>query len=1003
MLTAGVRASEYRAAPMRYECRTAGRCSLRATLGMSIALAGCVAVRAGAATLPAGFQDGVVASGLVYPTAVAFSPDGRIFVAEKSGLIKVFDGPGDTPPSVFADLRTNVHNFWDRGMSGLALHPNFPATPYVYVTYTLDAPIGGTPPVWGTAGATSDGCPTPPGPTTDGCVVGGRLSRLEASGNTMVNPEHVLIEAWCQQFPSHSVDGVVFGNDGALYVSAGEGSNFDVADYGQFGNPLNPCGDPPVGLGGAQTPPGAEGGALRAQSVQRTPGEPAVLNGTVLRVDPISGQPLPDNPLVGSGIPGAERIIAYGLRNPFRLAPRPGTNEMWIGDVGWNVWEEIDRIADTSDAVVENFGWPCYEGLAPQPSFQAINLDQCRHLYQQVGTVTAPTFAYNHSQTIVDGEPCQTGGSSVSGLAFYQGGSYPSLYDGALFFADYARSCIWTMLPDATGTPDPNQRMNFVIGANAVDLKIGPGGDLYYVDFNTGTVHRVQFFGTNQPPIAVIRSDVRNGALPLTVHFDGSGSSDADPGDTITYAWDLDGDGAFDDSTAVAPQYTYTQAGTIPVRLQVTDSHGLSATATLLITAGNTAPTATITTPLASAQWQVGSLIAFSGTATDHEDGLLPASRLSWSIVMHHCPQNVCHLHPVQSYAGVASGSFNAPDHEYPSFLEVTLTATDSGDLSDTTSVHIYPRTATLAFQTVPAGLALATGSEAPATPFQRSVILGSANTISAPSPQSLDGDDYVFTAWSDGGAPSHTVTAAAGTNTLIATFARTTGGSCGDGTIDFGEECDDGGTVGGDCCSATCLSEGGAGCPARPAYYVGGAIHYYRGDSPVAGTTVTLQGSALPAATTAVAGQYSFSGVTGAAYRIDPHKTGDRRNAVSTLDAAYALQAAAGQRQLDPLQRLAADVDGDGSVTDADALRILQASVGLATPFPAAQFCGSDWLFEPVPATIPHQSLVEPSPAGAMCGRGAIAYTPLASAAIGQDFQAVLFGDCTGNWRPTP
>src|ERR687890_1314671 len=131
-------------------------------------------------TLPSGFQEEEVFSFLTNPTNVEFSKDGRVFVAEKSGLIKVFDSPSDTTPTTFADLRTKVHNFWDRGMLGLALDPDFPAKPYVYVLYTYDAPIGGTAPTWGQPGATSDGCPTPPGATEDGCVVSGRLSRLRA-------------------------------------------------------------------------------------------------------------------------------------------------------------------------------------------------------------------------------------------------------------------------------------------------------------------------------------------------------------------------------------------------------------------------------------------------------------------------------------------------------------------------------------------------------------------------------------------------------------------------------------------------------------------------------------------------------------------------------------------------------------------------------------------------------------------------------------------------------
>ncbi len=87
------------------------------------------------------FQDTVVLDGLAQPTVVRFAPDGRVFVAEKSGIIKVFDGLDDSNgPDVFADLRPQVHNYWDRGLLGMALHPDFPSSPYVYVHYTYNAP-----------------------------------------------------------------------------------------------------------------------------------------------------------------------------------------------------------------------------------------------------------------------------------------------------------------------------------------------------------------------------------------------------------------------------------------------------------------------------------------------------------------------------------------------------------------------------------------------------------------------------------------------------------------------------------------------------------------------------------------------------------------------------------------------------------------------------------------------------------------------------------------------
>jgi len=731
---------------------------------------------ADASVLPSGFQDTVVLSGMTNPTVVQFAPDGRIFVGQKNGAIKVFSSLTDTSPVTFADLSGEVDDYWDRGLLGLALDPDFPTRPYLYVLYTYDAPIGGTAPRW------NDACPNPPGATTDGCVVSARISKLTASGNTMTGAEQVLVEDWCQQFPSHSTGTLLFGRDGALYASGGDGASFNNVDYGQYGaanagDQANPCADPPAPAGTALRPPSAEGGALRSQSVRRTDG-PATLDGAILRINPDTGQGLPGNPFAASADPNARRIVAYGLRNPFRFTQRPGTDELWIGDVGWNTWEEINRLTSPTGSASRNFGWPCYEGNGPQAGYQGAGLNLCSSLYNTPGSVAAPYYTYNHSSCVVSYPGCHTGGSSVTGVAFYQSGSYPAAYNGALFFADHTRNEIWAMMPGANGVPDPAKIRSFVgvdstggAAGHPVDLKIGPAGDLFYVDMEDGTLHRIIYSAANQPPTARLSASPTAGDAPLTVTFDGSGSTDPEA-QALTYSWDLNGDGTFGDATTPTASHTYTSSGTFTASLRVTDDQGASNTASVTITVGNTAPVAVIDSPAATRTWKVGQKIGFSGHATDAQDGTLPRSALTWSLIIHHCttPSN-CHTHLIQTFPGAASGSFAAPDHDYPCWLELRLTAIDSGGLTSAARVRLAPKTVKLTFRTKPVRLKLAVNATAHKAPFTITVVVRSANSVSAPSPQTVNGSRYRFISWSDGGARSHTIVAPATNATYTATY----------------------------------------------------------------------------------------------------------------------------------------------------------------------------------------------------------------------------------------
>ncbi|MEU4216806.1 discoidin domain-containing protein [Actinoplanes sp. NPDC026623] len=618
----------------------------------------------------------------------------------------------------------------------------------------------------------NDNCGAVGGANGGRCVVTGRLSRLRAAGDVMTGTEQVLLHDWCQQFPSHSIGDLHFGTDGMLYVSAGDGASYNVVDYGQLGTPANPCADPP---GGAMTPPTAQGGALRSQDV-RTPADPAGLSGAILRLDPLTGAAAAGNPAGASPDPIARRIIAHGLRNPYRFAMRPGTSEVWLGDVGWNTWEEIDRLSNPT-AAVTNFGWPCFEGTARQGGYDSADLSLCEGLYA-AGGQAAPHYAYQHTAKVVAGETCPTGGSSVSGVAFYPtaGGDYPAAYQGALFFADYTRDCIWAMRPATPGgVPVAADRVTFAAAAaNPVDLAIGPGGDLYYVDA-AGTVRRIRYYAGNQPPNAVLVASPTSGPGPLTVSFDAGSSSDPDPADAglLRYEWDFTDDGTVDARTPAAT-HTYPPGGPYTARLRVLDTLDAADAQTVEIQAGNLPPAAFVDAPAAGTTFAVGDTITFAGHGTDPELGALPASALRWRLLQYHCfTADNCHIHTVQEWNGVSGASFPAPDHEYPSYLELVLTATDSGGLSATSTRRLDPRTVDLTFESNPPGLRLAVGSAVQTTPFTRTVIQGSQNTVSGVTPQDAGGAPYVYAAWSDAGAQTHVVVAPAQPRTYTATFAR--------------------------------------------------------------------------------------------------------------------------------------------------------------------------------------------------------------------------------------
>ena len=794
-----------------------------------------LAVPAQAAAEPAllpGFQDEVVFEGLEQPTNFRFAPDGRVFVAEKPGRIKVFDSLADTTPTVFADLRMDVYDNGDRGLLGLALDPDFATNGRVYALYTWDHVLG-TPwdpedPEYGDPGVSGDAnCPDQN--SSSSCLVSGRLVALEEDsgdpGHAVMEgglpKEEPLLEGWCQQFSSHSVGELQFGPEGALYVSGGDGAAYEsIADWGQLpvsgGSGPNPCGDPNKPAGTTPSPISeSQGGALRSQNLK-------LLNGAILRIDPDSGEAWPDNPEAGDADENTASTVAKGFRNPFRFTFDPQTGEIYSGNVGSSEIEEIDRFAAAPDEIY-NSGWPCYEGIERHFQFKTLGLNVCNALYQAEDAgepkTSEPFFNYSHSQTVIPNDECPfEAGSAISGLSFYEGSQFgqEDKYKGALFFADAVRGCIWVMLEGGDGKPDPATTQRFMREGSVysgVKIAEGPGGYLYYASLfseegkGEGAIHRIAY----RPNSPVARVE----AKPPYGLYDGSGefkttvdaSKSSDPnGDPLSFEWDLDEDGVYEIGGSTETQaLTYKKAeqltregeGKSPnrvVTVRVEDDEDLSSVARITIYPGDKPPTVTIEKPTSAQTWKVGDLVKLEGTGFDFEGAKIESPRpYYWETRMAHCPDpsnpSACHEHPLQTFSGIRRPELIAPQHDYPSYMKILLRVSDERGLQGTATLDFQPQTVQLSLASDPPGIELLAANTEATSPFTVPAILGSEIQLSAPPTAVVGGVTYAFSKWSDGGPREHPILVSSSQAAYTASYTSSGGGGGGGGNDGGGDD----------------------------------------------------------------------------------------------------------------------------------------------------------------------------------------------------------------------
>lgn len=453
-------------------------------------------------------------------------------------------------------------------------------------------------------------------------------------------------------------------------------------------------------------------------------------HGKVLRINTDGSVPT-GNPFSG----GAQRsrVWAYGLRNPFTLNVDPGTGKIYVNDVGEATWEEIN------DASVggRNFGWPSKEGMCTSG---------CTGL-------TNPVYVY---QTNRNDPPATGQGCAINGGAFLHGAisNWPATYHGKYFFLDYCGTWIDYINP-ASASPTRN---GFGTGLSdgLTTMKQGIDGDLYFLRRGNNSLYKIVYNGNSAP---VITAQPQNITVPQGQNATFSVTASGTP--APTYQWRK---GTTNISGATSATYTITNvqashAGSYNV--VVTNSAGsvTSNNATLTVTAPNTLPVATITSPANGGSFRAGDNISFTGTATDTEDGTLPASAYTWWVDFHHAN----HTHPgPEINDGVTSGSFpisveghTETDIWYRLYLEVT----DSQGGKDTTYVEIFPVTSNLTLQTVPSGLQLTLNDIPFTTPSTQESLSGMVRPMKAPSPQTLNGTTYLFDFWAHGGAREQNIT----------------------------------------------------------------------------------------------------------------------------------------------------------------------------------------------------------------------------------------------------
>ena len=640
---------------------------------------------------PADFVDEQFAGPFSTAVGMTFDANGRMYVWERRGVIwTVENGVKSSQPLL--DISEEVGNWRDFGLLGVALDPNFLSNGHIYLLYIVDRHhllYFGTPNY---------------DPNTDEYFDAtiGRITRYTAQASSNYSTvdystrKILLGESITTGFPnlhqSHGTGHLVFGTDGTLLASFGDGASYSSTDEGSASETYWQ-----QAIADGIIPASHNIGAYRSQILSS-------LAGKIVRIDPETGDGIYNNPYYDSGNPRSpqSRTWGRGLRNPCRFSIKPGTGShdiadadpgiFYIGDVGWGGREEMS----VCDGPGLNFGWPKYEGMTREPGYNNPTYLPANHERPKLDwrNGTARGLINGNIVNVGSGQlpgPSFTGNCSIGGV-WYTGTDFPEEYQNTYFHADYGGD--WIRNFGFNGQDDPTISRSFKQSVDRpIFIATDPNqGGLYYLTVGGGNyVRKFTYSPGNLPPTAVASSSVSGGASPLIVQFTGSSSYDPDQ-DNLTYEWDF-GDGS-PISNSPNPIHTYTQGNGNTVqysaKLTVRDPGGLEDEATLNISLNNTAPQilSTSVDNINTFSYTNPTNISLSANVNDAESSNAQLS-YSWVVSLYHNDHNHDEA-PINNPTGnVQLSPIGCDGTTY--WYRITLTVTDPGGLSSTYYKDIQP------------------------------------------------------------------------------------------------------------------------------------------------------------------------------------------------------------------------------------------------------------------------------------------------------------------------